>query len=80
MSDRPVQWRRMTDAIRRDTDIVTVAGKPEAVEDALTGVDFDRAVDVNGATGVTGPAAAAGGNTLLVADGSAGVFTGPQTL
>ncbi len=79
-SDKSVQWHRMTDGLERDTDIVTARSERESVEDLLTGVDFDRAVDVNGTTGVTAPAATAGSNTLLVADGSAGAIAGPQTL
>lgn len=80
MSEKSLQWRRMTDGLERDTDIVTARSERENVEDFLTGVDFDRAVDVNGATGVTAPATAAGGNTLLVADGSGGAIAGPQAL
>ena len=80
MSEKSLQWRRMTDGLERDTDIVTARSERENVEDFLTSVDFDRAVDVNGATGVTAPATAAGGNTLLVADGSGGAIAGPQAL
>ncbi len=80
MSEKSLQWRRMTDGLERDTDIVTARSERENVEDFLTGVDFDRAVDVNGATGVTAPATAAGGNTLLVADGGGGAIAGPQAL
>lgn len=79
-SDKTDQWRRMMDGLERDIDIVTAPSERENVEDLLTGVDFDRAVDVNSATGVTTPAAAAGSNTLLVADGSGGAIDGPQTL
>jgi len=77
---RSVQWRRMVDGLERDTDIVTVESEREAVEDALTGVDFDRVVDADATTGVTAPATAAGGNTLIVADGGAGTIIGPQVL
>lgn len=80
MSEKSLQWRRMTDGLERDTDIVTARSERENVEDFLTGVDFDRAVDVNSATGVTAPATAAGGNTLLVADGGGGAIAGPQAL
>lgn len=80
-SEQPVQWRRMMDGLERDTDIVTGRREErERVADVLTGVAFDRVVDVNAATGVTDPAAAAGGNTLLVADGSGGAIDGPQAL
>lgn len=79
-SEKSIQWRRMTDGLERDTDIVTVRSEGENVEDLLTGVDFDRVVDVNSATGVTAPAIAAGGNTLLVADGNGGTIAGPQVL
>jgi len=79
-SDKPVQWRRMTDGLERDTDIVTTRSEREPVEDALTGVDFDRVVNVDAASGVTTPAATAGGNTLLVADGAGGVINGAQVL
>lgn len=79
-SDKSVQWRRMTDRLERDTDIITARSEREPVEDALTGVDFDRVVDVNAVTGVTAPAAAAGGNTLLVVDGASGLIDGPQVL
>lgn len=78
--DKPVQWSRMTDGLERDTDIITARSEREPVEDALTGVDFDRVVDVNAVTGVTAPAAAVGGNTLLVVDGASGVIDGPQAL
>jgi len=78
--DKPVQWVRMIDGLERDTDIVTVRSEREGVEDFLTGVDFDRVVDVNAVTGVTAPAAAVGGNTLLVVDGASGVIDGPQVL
>ncbi|MGD1934127.1 MAG: right-handed parallel beta-helix repeat-containing protein [Candidatus Phaeomarinobacter sp.] len=80
LSDRPVQWRRMTDGLERDTDIVTVRSEREGVEDLLTSVDFDRVVTVDATTGVTAPAATAGGNTLLVADGASGAIDGPQAL
>lgn len=79
-SDKSNQWHRMMDGLERDTDILTARSERENVEDLLTGVDFDRAVDVNSATGVTAPAAAAGSNTLLVADGSGGAIAGPQAL
>jgi len=78
--DKPVQWSRMIDGLERDTDIVTARSEREGVEDFLTGVDFDRVVDVNAATGVTAPATTAGGNTLLVADGASGAIDGPQAL
>ena len=77
---RSVQWRRMTDGLERDTDIVTEPSGRELVEDAATGVALDRVAYADATTGITAPAAANGGNTLIVVDGSAGTLFGPQTL
>ncbi len=78
--DLDAQEVRMMDRIERDPDIVVAPSKDEPVEDAITGVDFDRVVTVNAGMGLNAPAAAAGGNTLIVADGAAGTFLGGQQL
>ncbi|AHB50114.1 hypothetical protein W911_08335 [Hyphomicrobium nitrativorans NL23] len=83
------QERRMSEGLERDTDIVTntattqttTAGTAtEAVEDAKTGVRFDRVATVDGTGDLTTTSSAAGGNSLIIADGSAGDIVGAQTL
>lgn len=85
-----VQERRMADGIERDTDIVTsanataksktVSESSEAVEDAETGVRFDRVATVDGNGDLTTVSTAAGANSLIVAVAGAGDITGAQTL
>jgi hypothetical protein len=83
------QERRMADGLERDTDIVTDAKttsssttstSTEAVEDAATGVRFDRVATVDGTGSLTATSASAGANSLVIADGSAGNIVGAQTL
>jgi hypothetical protein len=75
------QERRMTESLERDTDIVTgsktttstVSAGPqttEKVEDAVTGVDFDRVATVDGAGNVQTTVTNAGGNSLIIASGT----------
>lgn len=74
------QERRMTEAVRRDTDIVTssratktstTTSTSEKVEDALTGTDFDRVATVDGGGGNIQTAVTnAGGNSLIIASGT----------
>lgn len=74
------QERRMTEAVKRDTDIVTsskttttstTTSATEKVEDALTGTDFDRVATVDGGAGNTQAAVTgAGSNSLIVASGT----------
>jgi hypothetical protein len=63
------QFRRLADPLVRDTDIV-VEGTTEHVEDAITGVDFDRAVTVADAASLQGAINGAGGNSLIIANGN----------
>ncbi len=63
------QQRRMLDGIERDTDIVTVRSKAEAVADALTGTHFDRVAYANAANSVTAASNAAGDNSLIIVNG-----------
>lgn len=64
------QQRRMLDGIQRDTDIVIGRSKAEEVEDALTGTDFDRVAYASPSQDVTATSAAAGGNSLVIANGT----------
>ena len=82
------QEQRMTEGLRRDRDIVTQTkfsskmtggGAPEAVEDAVTGVDFDSITFVQNGSDMTGALAGAGGNALLVAFGGTTSF-GPSLM
>jgi hypothetical protein len=72
------QERRMMDGLERDVDIVVVRSEAEAVEDALTDVDFDRVAYVNDGGSVTTTATVAGGNSLIIATG--GTISGEQFL
>ena len=80
------QERRMSEGLERDTDIVSstattteskVWTATEAVEDAKTGVRFDRVATADGTSGITGASVAAGANSLIIATGD---IDGPQTL
>lgn len=64
--------RRMTEALVRDTDIVTVPSKTEKVADARTGVAFDRVERVDGTGDLEAVANAAGVNSLIIVDGGNG--------
>lgn len=79
----------MTEGLERDTDIVsstkvtstsTATTSTEAVEDARTGVRFDKVETVDATGNLTTVSATAGANTLIIADGSAGTFGGTPTL
>ena len=70
LRQRTALQRRMLDAIERDTDIVTTISGPEAVEDALTGVDLQRVAYATPGQDVTATSAAAGGNSLIVLNGT----------
>jgi hypothetical protein len=77
------QERRMTEALGRDTDIVTAQSGREAVADARTGVQFDRVAYVGNGGSVTTASAAAGANSLVIANGTisgAQQLAGAQTL
>ncbi|MEM6497397.1 MAG: right-handed parallel beta-helix repeat-containing protein [Pseudomonadota bacterium] len=71
------QQRRMLDGIERDTDIVTVRSKAEAVEDGLTGTAFDRVAYASATSDVTTTSTAAGANSLIILNGT---VVGAQTL
>ncbi len=71
------QQRRMLDGVERDTDIVTGRSKREAVEDALTGTDFDRVAYANATTDVTTTSTTAGANSLIIVNGT---VTGSQDI
>lgn len=62
--------RRMLDAVERDTDIITTISGPEAVEDALTGVDLQRVAYASPGRDLTATSAAAGANSLIVLNGT----------
>lgn len=77
------QTRRMTEGIKRDTDIIaqakpeiSVGAAPEPVEDAATGTDFDRVIIVENGDDLAASVTAAGSNALVVAMGGA-VYSGP---
>jgi Inverse autotransporter, beta-domain len=72
------QEQRMMDGLERDVDIVVVRSQAEAVEDALTDVDFDRVAYVDDGGSVTTTAMTAGGNSLIIATG--GTISGEQFL
>lgn len=80
------QERRMSEGLERDTDIVTgtttassssASSSTEAVEDAKTGVRFDRVAHADAANDVTTTSVAAGANSLVIATGN---INGAQTL
>ena len=81
------QERRMSEGLERDTDIVTgtatttssnpISSTTEAVEDAKTGVRFDRVATANATTDITTASTAAGANTLVIATGN---FNGAQSI
>ena len=80
------QERRMSEGLERDTDIVTDAKTTsstatstttEGVEDAKTGVRFDRVAHADGTTDITTASTAAGANSLVIATGN---INGAQTL
>ena len=82
------QEMRMTEGLKRDRDIVTHrrlaatttgGGAPEAVEDAVTGVDFDSISFVGNGSDFNAALAGAGSNALLVAFGGASNF-GPSIM
>ncbi|ABS62214.1 hypothetical protein Plav_0591 [Parvibaculum lavamentivorans DS-1] len=68
--------RRMTEALVRDTDIVTAPSKTEKVADALTGVTFDRVARVDGSGDLDATSLAAGANSLIIVDGGNGDVPG----
>lgn len=68
--------RRMTEALVRDTDIVTVPSKSEKVADALTGVTFDRVERVDGSGDLDALSFAAGANSLIIVEGGNGDVEG----
>ncbi len=84
------QERRMSEGLERDTDIVTnskatsttsgVSVLTEDAEDAETGVRFDRVVTIDATSNLSTASSAAGANSLIIADGSAGNFAGNHTI
>ena len=83
------QERRMADGLERDTDIVTdtnttssstTSTATEAVEDAVTGTALDQVVTIDNTSNIGTVSASAGANTLIIADGTAGAFTGQQNI
>lgn len=79
--------RRMAEPIIRDTDIVTAPSRAEKVADALTGTVFENVVRVDATQNLDAAALAAGANSLVLLDGSAGpvaasgiVLDGDRTL
>lgn len=81
------QERRMSEGLERDTDVVTgtattsssriVSTATEAVEDAKTGVRFDRVATADAGTDIATASTAAGANSLIIATGNIG---GPQSI
>lgn len=76
-----IQSQRMSEGLRRDTDIVSSTKTTstnvntlttEAVQDAATNVDINKVayVDPGTAGGITGVATAQGANTLIIANGA----------
>ena len=86
------QDARMTEGLRRDTDVVTSAKTTsstalgatttEAVKDAATDVVLSKLVYVDGNTsgGLTPLATSQGANTLIIAQGSSGNIDGTSVL
>lgn len=81
LASMSIQDQRMSEQLRRDTDIVASTKKTstsvntlmaEAVQDAATNVDLDKVAYVDPTTsgGITGVATAAGANTLIIANGA----------
>ena len=81
------QERRMADGLERDTDIVTgtattassriVSTATEDVEDAKTGVRFDRVAMADAGTDIATASTAAGANSLIIATGN---ISGAQSI
>lgn len=80
------QEQRMSEGLRRDTDVVSSTKKTssttntlttEAVDDAVTHVQLDKVAIVDGsvAGGVTTVSTAQGANTLIIAQGGSGNIT-----
>lgn len=82
-----LQEQRMSEGVERDTDIVTSAAQTkstetmisvtqttEAVEDAATGVDFERAVVVQNGDDLQSALTSAGANSLIIAQGGGADF------
>ena len=84
------QERRMSEGLERDTDIVSdrkttqtatnISTIEENVEDAETGVRFDRVVTVDATGNLSSVSTTAGANSLIIADGTAGNLNGNHTL
>ena len=84
------QERRMSEGLERDTDIVSdrkttqtatnVSTIEEDVEDAETGVRFDRVVTVDATGNLSTTSTNAGANSLIIADGTAGILNGYHTI
>ncbi len=84
------QERRMSEGLERDTDIVSdrkttqtatnISTIEEDVEDAETGVRFDRVVTVDATGNLSTTSTNAGANSLIIADGTAGNLNGNHTL
>jgi Inverse autotransporter, beta-domain len=81
------QEKRMTEGLKRDTDIVARkrprpggGGVQEPVEDAATGVDFDTVVIVANGSDLQAAMTGAGSNALVVAQGGATDFNGVAML
>lgn len=72
------QSRRMIEPLVREDVFVASSSLREGVEDALTDVPFDRVAYVGDGGSVTDTSAAAGDNTLIIAEG--GTISGPQQL
>ena len=82
-SAMPAQWRRMADRIERDVDIVIGQSSAEAVEDALTDVNFDQVAYVEDGGSITDTSTDSGDNTLILVNGTvsgAQELQGNQTL
>lgn len=83
------QDARMTEGLRRDTDVVASAQstlttlgqvETEAVKDAATQVVLSKVAYVDGSTGISGIANAQGANTLIIAQGGNGNIAGTSVL
>jgi hypothetical protein len=84
------QERRMSEGLERDTDIVSDSKTTqkatnnstieEDVEDAETGVRFDRVATVDATADLSAVSTTAGANSLIIADGTAGNLTGNHTI
>lgn len=89
LASAPLLDQRMSEGLRRDTDVVATPQTTsttintlttEAVKDDLTNVTLSKVAYVDATTGITSVSAAQGANTLLIAQGDTGTIVEDVTL